>query len=88
VGEKDEGKSVILRLQACVLFYFYKTLTYFPGAARVFIYLIVICVPSLAEITHLDGIFSIITSTFFGGTLPLFPRRCPGIELHTVTSSH
>jgi hypothetical protein len=32
-------------------------LDYFPGVARVFIYpnLIVICLPSLAEIAHLDG---------------------------------
>jgi hypothetical protein len=47
-------------------------LAHFPGAARVFIYpsLIVMCVPSLAEIVHLDGIFSITTSTLVGGTLP------------------
>jgi hypothetical protein len=47
-------------------------LAYFPGVARVFIYpnLIVIFVPSLAEIAHLDGTFSIITSTLLGGTLP------------------
>jgi hypothetical protein len=45
---------------------------YFPGVARVSVYpnLIVICVPSLAEIAHLDGIFSLITSTLLGGTLP------------------
>jgi hypothetical protein len=62
-------------------FPFIRSLAYFPGVARVFIYpsLIVICVPSLAEIAHLDGIFSIITSTLLGGTL--FPRRCPGIYL-------
>jgi hypothetical protein len=49
-----------------------KLLAYFPGVARVFIFpnLIVIFVPSLAEIAHLDGIFSIITSTLLGGTLP------------------
>jgi hypothetical protein len=52
---------------------FYVILAYFPGDARVFIYpnLIVICVPSLTEIAHLDGIFSIITSTLLGGTLPI-----------------
>jgi hypothetical protein len=58
-------------------------LAYLPGVARVFIYpnLIVVCVPSLAEIAHFDGILSITTSTLLGGTLPLFPRRCPGIYL-------
>jgi hypothetical protein len=37
---------------------FYYILAYLPGVARVFIYpsLIVICVPSLAEIAHLHGI--------------------------------
>jgi hypothetical protein len=51
---------------------FILLLAYFPGVVRVFIYpnLMVICVPSLAEISHLDGIFSIITSTLLGGTLP------------------
>jgi hypothetical protein len=46
-------------------------LAYFPDVAQVFIYpnLIVICVPSSAEIACLDGIFSIITSTLLGGTL-------------------
>jgi hypothetical protein len=55
-----------------------------PGAAQVFIYpnLIVICVPSLTEIAHIDSIFSIITSTLLGGTLPSLT------DLHTVTSSH
>jgi hypothetical protein len=52
-------------------FYRYR-LAHFPGVALVFIYpnLIVVCVPSLAEIGHLDGIFSIITSTLLGGTSP------------------
>jgi hypothetical protein len=59
-----------------------KIPAYILGVARVFTYpnLIAICVPSLTEIAHLDGIFS-ITSTLLGGTLPLFPRRCPGIYL-------
>jgi hypothetical protein len=63
--------------------FLYSLLTYFPGVARVFIYpnLIAIYVPRLAEIAHLDGILSIITSTLLDGTLPLFPRRCPGIYL-------
>jgi hypothetical protein len=62
---------------------FIYILAYFAGVGRVFIYpnLIVIYVPSLAEIAHLDGIFSVITSTLLGGTLPLFLRRCPGIYL-------
>jgi hypothetical protein len=61
-------------------------LAYFPGVARVFIYpnLILICVPSLAEIAHLDGIFSIITSTLLGGTLPT--RRLIYILLHLRTN--
>jgi hypothetical protein len=62
--------------------YNYLELAYFPGVARVFIYpnLIVVCVPSLAEIAHFDGIFSIITSTLLGGTLPT--RRLIYIILH------
>jgi hypothetical protein len=62
------------------MFFIYQ-LAYFAGVARVFIYPnhILVGVPSLTEIKHLDGIFSIITSTLLGGTLPLFPRRCPGI---------
>jgi hypothetical protein len=65
---------------------FYIILAYFPGVARVFIYpnLIVICVTSLSEIAHLDGIFSIITSTLLGDTLPT--RRL--IYIGTVTFSH
>jgi hypothetical protein len=61
-------------------------LAYFPGVARVFIYpnLIVICVPSLAEIAHLGGIFLIITSTLLGGTLPT--RRLIYILLHLRTN--
>jgi hypothetical protein len=64
----------------------YIIIAYFPGVARVFIYpnLIVICVPSLAEIAHLDGIFSIITSTLLGGTLPT--RRLINILLHLRTN--
>jgi hypothetical protein len=64
----------------------YLILVYFPGVARVFIYpnLIVICVPSLAEIAHLDGIFSIITSTLHGGTLPT--RGLIYILLHLRTN--
>jgi hypothetical protein len=64
----------------------YRRLAYFPGDARVFIYLnlIVICVPSLVEIAHLDGIFSIITSTLLGGTLPT--RRLIYILLHLRTN--
>jgi hypothetical protein len=60
-------------------------LAYFPGVARVFIYpnLIVMCVPSLAEVAHLDGIFSIITSTLLGGTLPT--RRLIYVLLHPRT---
>jgi hypothetical protein len=63
-----------------------EILAYFPGVARVFIYpnLIVICVPSLAEIAHFDDIFSIITSTLLGGTLP---TRWPFyILLHLCTN--
>jgi hypothetical protein len=58
----------------------------FPGFARVFIYpnLIVIYVPSLTEIAHLGGIFSIITSTLLGGTLPT--RRLIYILLHLRTN--
>jgi hypothetical protein len=64
---------------------FHRILAYFPGGARVFIYpnLIVICVPSLAEIAHLDGIFSIITFTPLGGTLPT--RQLIYILLHLRT---
>jgi hypothetical protein len=64
----------------------FNRLAYFPGDARVFIYpnLIVICVPSLAEIAHLDGIFSIITSMLLGGTLPA--RRLIYILLHLRTN--
>jgi hypothetical protein len=53
--------------------FFIYILPYFPGVSRVFIYpnLIVICVSSLAEIAHFNGIFSIITSTLLGGTYPL-----------------
>jgi hypothetical protein len=53
---------------------FYFLLGNFPGVARVFIYpnLVVIRVPSLAEIAHLDVIFSIITSTLVGGTSPTY----------------
>jgi hypothetical protein len=57
---------------------FHMLLAYFPGVAWLFIYP---NVPSLTEIAHLDSIFSIITSTLLGGTLPLFPRHCPGIYL-------
>jgi hypothetical protein len=66
--------------------YMYFKLAYFPGVARVFIYpnLIVICVPSLAEIAHLDGIISIITSTLLGGTLPT--RGLIYILLHPRTN--
>jgi hypothetical protein len=46
--------------------------------------LTVICVPSLAEIAHLDGIFSIITSRLLGGTLPT--RRLIYILLHLRTN--
>jgi hypothetical protein len=62
--------------------YKYRLLAYFLGVAQVFIYpnLIVICVLSLAEIAHLAGIFSIITSTLLGGTLPT--RRLIYILLH------
>jgi hypothetical protein len=65
---------------------FIYLLAYFPGVARIFIYpnLIVICVPSLAEIAHLDGIFSIITSPLLGGTLPT--RRLIYILLHLRTN--
>jgi hypothetical protein len=42
------------------------------------------CVPSLAEVAHLDGIFSLITSTLFGGTLPT--RRLIYILLHLRTN--
>jgi hypothetical protein len=61
-------------------------LAYFPGVARVFIYpnLIVICVPNLAEIAHLDAIFSIIISTLLGGALPT--RRLIYILLHLRTN--
>jgi hypothetical protein len=64
----------------------YKTLAYFPGLVRVFIYpnLIVICVPILAEIAHLVCIFSIITSTLLGSTLPT--RRLIYIRLHLPTN--
>jgi hypothetical protein len=63
--------AVVLQKEKYI-FFFIKIPAYFPGVARAFIYpnLIVICVPSLAEIAHLDGIFSIITSTLLGGTLP------------------
>jgi hypothetical protein len=66
----------------CVI---YRTLADFPGVARVFIYpnLIVICVPSLAEIAHLDGIFSIITSMLLGGTLPTRRLIYTLLHLHT-----
>jgi hypothetical protein len=63
-----------------------KLLAYFPGVARVLIYpnLIVICVPSLAEIAHLDGTFSIITYTLLGGTL--LTRRLIYVLLHLRTN--
>jgi hypothetical protein len=48
--------------------------------------LIVICVPSLAEIAHLDGIVSIIISTLLGGTLPT--RRLIYMLLHLRTNSN
>jgi hypothetical protein len=68
-----------------VVLYLFK-LAYFPSVARVFIYpsLIVICVPSLTEIAHLDDIFSIITSTLLGGTLPT--RRLIYTLLHFRTN--
>jgi hypothetical protein len=65
---------------------FIKLLAYFSSVARVFIYpnFIVICVPNLAEIAHLGGIFSIITSTLLGGTL--LTRRVIYIPLHLRTN--
>jgi hypothetical protein len=70
------------KTEVCIVY----ILAYFPGVARVFIYpnLIVICVPILAEIAHVDGIFSIITSTLLGGTLPT--RRLIYILLHIRTN--
>jgi hypothetical protein len=64
--------------------YIYQLLAYFPGVARLFIYpnLIVICVLSMAEIAHLGGIFSIITSKFLGDTLRA--RRLMYILLHLL----
>jgi hypothetical protein len=58
----------------CFIYIYIYIGTYFPGVARVFIYpnLIVMCVPSLAEIAHLGGILSIVTSTLLGGTLPTY----------------
>jgi hypothetical protein len=66
-------------------FYRYR-LACFPGVARVFIYpnLIAICVLSLVELAHLNGIFSILTSTLLGGTLP--SRRLIYILLHLRTN--
>jgi hypothetical protein len=74
--------NVICEDFVCFIFYY----LYFPGVARVFICpnLIVICVPSLAEIAHLDGIFSIVTSTLLGGTLST--RRLIYILLHLHTN--
>jgi hypothetical protein len=68
------------------IYIYIDILAYFPGVARVFIYpnLIVICVPNLAEIAHLGGILSIITSTLLGGTLPT--RRLIYILLHLRTN--
>jgi hypothetical protein len=76
----------VFRLRNVNIVGFYYLLAYFPGVARVFIYpnLIVICVPSLAEIAHLDGLFSIITSTLLGDTLPT--RRLIYIMLHLRTN--
>jgi hypothetical protein len=78
-GRKSTTRCTYLLTIAC-------TLAYFPGIARVFIYpnLIVICLPSSAEIAHLKGIFSIITSTLLGGTLPT--RRLIYILLHLRTN--
>jgi hypothetical protein len=57
------------------IYIYIQVLAYFPGVAWVFIYpnLIVICVPSLTEIAHVDGIFSIITSTLLAVHYPYFP---------------
>jgi hypothetical protein len=66
-------------------FSLYYKLAYFSGVARVFIYpnLIAICVPSLAEIAHLDGILN-NNSTLLGGALPT--RRLIYILLHLRTN--
>jgi hypothetical protein len=66
------------------IIYYYNKLAYFPGVARVYIYpnLIVICVPSLAEIAHLYGI---LNNNFYA---PWRYITHTSADLHTVKFSH
>jgi hypothetical protein len=87
-GRGRWGKNRIVQIHMLLLriSYLIVVLAYFPGVARVFNYpnLIVICVPTLAEIAHLDGIFTIITSMLLDGILPT--RRLIYILLHLRTN--
>jgi hypothetical protein len=67
-------------------FCLYNNISLFPRRCPgIYPNLIVICVPSLAEIAHLDGIFSIIiTSMLLGGTLPT--HRLVYVLLHLRTN--